>query len=128
MLIAAVVFAALAAVVHVYIFVLETLRWEAPRTRQIFGTTEQDARVTKQLAANQGVYNLMLAIITVVGVALAFAVPTVGTALILAGTGPMLVAALYLALSDRTKLRAAATQGTFPLLAVLFAVLALVIG
>lgn len=128
MLIIAAVCAGLAALVHVYIFVLETLRWEAPRTRQIFGTSEQDARITRPLAANQGVYNLMLAIVTAVGVALASAIPVAGIALILAGTGSMLVAALYLAASDRTKLRAAATQGAFPLLAVLFTVLALAVG
>ncbi|MEL5991685.1 DUF1304 domain-containing protein [Microbacterium phosphatis] len=128
MLIAALVFAGLAALVHVYIFVLETLRWEAPRSRTIFGTTEEEARITKPLAANQGVYNLMLAIVTVVGIALVFSVPAAGIALILAGTGSMLGAALYLAASDGTKLRAAATQGTFPLLAVLFTVLHLAIG
>jgi putative membrane protein len=128
MLIAAVVFAGLAALVHVYIFVLETLRWEAPRTRQIFGTSEQDARITRPLAANQGVYNLMLAIVTAVGIALVFAVPAAGIALILAGTGSMLGAALYLAASDRTKLRAATTQGVFPLIAVILTLVALVVG
>ncbi|WP_309068832.1 DUF1304 domain-containing protein [Microbacterium sp.] len=128
MLIAAVVFAGLAALVHVYIFVLETLRWEAPATRRIFGTSERDARITKPLAANQGVYNLMLAIVTIVGIALSVAVPSAGTALMLAGTGSMLGAALYLAATDRTKLRPATTQGTFPLLAVLFTTLALVLG
>ncbi|WP_345751445.1 DUF1304 domain-containing protein [Microbacterium rhizophilus] len=128
MLIAALVFAGLAALVHVYIFVLETLRWEAPRTRQIFGTSEQDARITRPLAANQGVYNLMLAIVTAAGIALAFPSPAAGTALLLAGTGSMLGAALYLAATDRTKLRPATTQGLFPLLAVLFTLLALALG
>ena len=128
MLIAAVVFAGLAALVHVYIFVLETLRWEAPATRRIFGTSERDARITKPLAANQGVYNLMLAIVALVGASLAFAAPATGAALILAGTGSMLGAAVYLGATDRTKARPAVTQGTFPLLAVLFTVLALALG
>ncbi|WP_203137391.1 DUF1304 domain-containing protein [Microbacterium sp. JZ31] len=128
MLIAAVVFAGLAALVHVYIFVLESVRWEAPATRRIFGTSEQEARVTKQLAANQGVYNLMLAIVTLVGIVLTFAVPAAGTALMLAGTGSMLGAALFLAATDPAKRRAATMQGTFPLLAVLFTALALVLG
>ncbi|MBO3663045.1 DUF1304 domain-containing protein [Microbacterium stercoris] len=125
MLIAALIFAGLAALVHVYIFVLETLRWEAERTRAIFGTSAEDARITKPLAANQGVYNLMLALVTAVGIALTVPVPDAGAALVLAGTGSMLGAALYLAATDRTKLRPATTQGAFPLLAVLFTILAL---
>ncbi|MCD1268073.1 DUF1304 family protein [Microbacterium sp. MEC084] len=128
MLIVAVVLAALAALVHVYIFVLETLRWEEPRTRAIFGTSERDAAITRPLAANQGVYNLMLAIVTAVGIALVWANPAAGFALLFAGTASMLGAALYLAASDRTKLRAAATQGLFPLLAIATAIPAAAIG
>ena len=46
---------------HVYIMVLEMFRWEHPRTRRAFGTTEDFARATKVLAANQGLYNGFLA-------------------------------------------------------------------
>jgi putative membrane protein len=46
---------------HVYILVLEMFRWEHPRTRRAFGTTEEFARATKVLAANQGLYNGFLA-------------------------------------------------------------------
>jgi putative membrane protein len=46
---------------HVYILVLEMFRWEHPRTRRAFGTTEDFARATKVLAANQGLYNGFLA-------------------------------------------------------------------
>jgi putative membrane protein len=59
--IAALVFAALAALVHVYIWVLESLLWTAPRTRAVFGTSEEEAATTKLLALNQGFYNLFLA-------------------------------------------------------------------
>ena len=48
----------------------------------------------------------------------------VGTALVLAGTGSMLAAALVLVTHDRSMLRAALVQGTFPALAVLFVLLA----
>jgi Protein of unknown function (DUF1304) len=51
--IAALVFAALAALVHVYIWVLESLLWTAPRTRAVFGTSEEEAATTKLLALNQ---------------------------------------------------------------------------
>jgi putative membrane protein len=46
---------------HVYILVLEMFRWEHPRTRRAFGTTEEFARATKVLAANQGLYNGFIA-------------------------------------------------------------------
>ena len=79
----------------------------------------EDAEVTKPLAFNQGFYNLFLAVLVVVGIALApIGSHHVGLALMLAGTGSMLGAALVLNLSDRTKARAAVVQGLFPLLAV----------
>ena len=119
MLIAACVFAALAALVHVYIFVLESLRWQDPATRRVFGTTEETAAVTQPLAYNQGFYNLFLALGTAVGVALVDARRDAGIALIVFGVGSMLAAALVLVTSDRSKLRAATVQGLFPALALL---------
>ena len=122
----AVVFAALAALIHGYIFVLESLRWTAPSTRATFGTTAEQAETTRPLAFNQGFYNLFLAIVTVVGIALLAAGPVdVGRALIFAGTGSMLGAATVLVLSDPTKARPAAVQGTAPLLSVVFLLLSL---
>lgn len=120
MLIAGLVFAALAGALHVYIFVLESLRWTQPATRRIFGVgTAADAETTRALAFNQGFYNLFLAIAAFLGVVLvAVGARTAGVTLALAGTGMMLAAALVLVLSDRGKARAAATQGTAPLLAV----------
>ena len=118
MVIATAVLAALAAVLHVYIFVLESVRWTEPATRAIFGISEEDARVTLPLAYNQGFYNLFLAVVTVVGIAVVGADRNVGLALIAAGAGSMLAAALVLILSDRSKARAAIIQGTLPLLTV----------
>ena len=118
---AAVVFAVGAALLHVYIWVLESFRWTEPATRKTFGTSAADAEVTKPLAYNQGFYNLFLAVITLAGVV---AGADVGTALVLAGTGSMLAAALVLVTHDRSMLRAALVQGTFPALAVLFVLLA----
>ena len=86
MLLAGLTFAALAAVLHVYIFALESLSWTSPRTRAVFGTTAEEAVTTKALAFNQGFYNLFLAIVTVVGIAaVALDHNTVGLALIFAG-------------------------------------------
>ena len=119
MLIAACVLAALAALVHVYIFVLESVRWEDPATRRVFGTTEEIAALTQPLAYNQGFYNLFLAIVTAVGVALVGSHREAAVALLCAGTGSMLAAALVLITSDRSKARAAVVQGLFPALSLL---------
>lgn len=119
MLTAGLTFAALAAVLHVYIFVLESLSWTSPRTRAVFGTTAEEAETTKALAFNQGFYNLFLAIVTGIGIAaVCLGHKTVGLALIFAGVGSMLAAALVLVASSPDKARAAVTQGVFPAIAV----------
>ncbi|MFC7790158.1 DUF1304 domain-containing protein [Microbacterium sp. MAHUQ-60] len=127
MLITGLVLAALAGAVHVYIFVLESLRWTQPATRRVFGVrSAEDAETMKQLAFNQGFYNLFLALTAFLGVVLAIAGQgTAGVTLVLAATGMMLAAALVLVLADRTKLRAAAVQGVLPLLAVLIVSIAI---
>ncbi|MGN8027322.1 DUF1304 domain-containing protein [Microbacterium sp. 22242] len=113
------VFAGLAALIHVYIFVLESVRWTHPSTRRVFGTSADEAETTRGLAFNQGFYNLFLAIVAVIGIVVWCAgLTAAGLALMLAGTGSMLAAALVLILSDRSKARAATVQGAFPLLAV----------
>ena len=119
MVTAGLILAALAAALHVYIFVLESLQWTAPRTRATFGTTPEEAETTKLLAFNQGFYNLFLAIVTVVGIiAVATGARAVGSALVFAGAGSMAAAAVVLLLSSPDKARAALTQGVFPLIAV----------
>ena len=119
MVIAGLVFAALAAALHVYIFVMESLTWTSPRTRATFGTSVEEAKATKELAFNQGFYNLFLAIVTVVGiVAVGMGHNAVGAALVFAGVGSMLAAAAVLLTSSPDKARAAITQGAFPLIAV----------
>lgn len=126
MIITGLVLAALAALLHVYIFVLEAFLWTAPQGRAVFGTDAAEAEATKSLAFNQGFYNLFLAIVAGVGIVLV-AVPgaeAAGFALVLAGVGSMLAAALVLLLSAPDKRGAAVKQGALPLLAVV----ALLIG
>ncbi len=119
MLTAGLLVAVLAALLHGYIFVMESLTWTSPRTRAVFGTTEDEAQTTKQLAYNQGFYNLFLGIVTVAGVVAAFTGATdVGVALVFAGAGSMLAAAVVLLVSARDKARAAVTQGLLPLIAI----------
>lgn len=127
MITVALIFAVLAALLHVYIFVMESLTWTTPRTRAVFGTTAEEAQTTKMLAFNQGFYNLFLAVVAAVGVALMLVGHRgVGAALVFAGVGSMLAAAVVLLVSSPDKARAAVTQGTFPLIAVVLLVLALV--
>ncbi|TSD45828.1 DUF1304 family protein [Rhodococcus sp. KBS0724] len=119
------IFAALAAVVHVYIFVLESILWTAPKTRATFGVkSEEEALTTKSLAFNQGFYNLFLAIVSVIGIVVAATgSASVGIALVLAGTGSMVAAGLVLILSSPDKARAAVVQMLFPVIAVILLVI-----
>ena len=122
----ALVFAGLAALLHVYIFVMESFTWTTPRTRAVFGTSPEEAETTKLLAYNQGFYNLFLAIVTAIGiVALAQGHNGIGAALVFAGAGSMLAAAVVLLTASPDKARAAVIQGAFPLIAVVLLVIAL---
>ena len=127
MITAAVVFAGLGGLLHVYIFTMESLTWTSKRTRAAFGTTAEEAETTKLLAFNQGFYNLFLAIITGVGIgAVEIGHRGIGAALILAGVGSMAAASAVLLASAPDKARAALTQGTFPVIAVVLLVIGLV--
>ena len=126
MLIVGLVLAGLAALLHVYIFFMESLAWTRPSTRAVFGTSPEEAEATKELAFNQGFYNLFLAIVSVVGIVLTAAdKDEVGPALVLAGTGSMLAAATVLVAANPSRASAAAKQGLIPLLAVLSVVIGL---
>lgn len=126
MITAGLVFAGLAALLHVYIFVMESLTWTSPRTRATFGTTVEEAETTKLLALNQGFYNLFLAVITGLGIAsIVLRHNAVGASLIFAGVGSMAAAAIVLLLSAPEKARAAVTQGVFPVIAIVLLLLGL---
>jgi putative membrane protein len=134
MILASLLFAILAAALHVYIFTMESLTWTRPATWKRFGLASQaDAETTKPLAYNQGFYNLFLAAGAFIGVGcVAFAPqgsfqPVVGWTLIFSCCGSMLLAAVVLALSGKKYLRAAAVQGTTPLLAVVLGLLAVIV-
>lgn len=123
---AALVLAGLAALLHVYIWVMESLTWTSPRTRATFGTSQQEAEATKELAFNQGFYNLFLAVVTAAGIGAHLAgEETVGTTLVLTGAGSMVAAGLVLLLSSPDKARAALTQLGLPLVAVALLLLGL---
>lgn len=49
------------AALHVWILVLEMFLWDKPAGMKAFGLSPEQARTTKVLAANQGLYNGFLA-------------------------------------------------------------------
>lgn len=121
LLIAGAVFAAIAALIHVYIWVLESITWSSDSTRRTFGVrTREDADLLKPLAFNQGFYNLFLALGTAVGLVLLLAsgAGEAGFAVALFALLSMVLAAVVLVTSNPRMLRAALVQGAPPLVAV----------
>lgn len=126
MVTAALVFATLAALLHIFIFVLESLLWETPTARKVFGTSTEESHATREMAFNQGFYNLFLAVITLVGViAHATGSTSVGAALTIAGIASMAGAALVLFIWSPDKRSAALKQGILPLVGLILFVIAL---
>lgn len=120
MIVLGLVLAGVAALLHVFIFYLESIAWTSERARSTFGTSAEEAQTTKQLAFNQGFYNLFLAISVSVGIVLfASGARVAGATLVLAGAGSMAAAALVLLLSSPDKAAAALKQGVVPALAVI---------
>ena len=122
------VFTVLAALLHVYIFWMESLAWDGPQARKTFGVPTSEREATRAFAFNQGFYNLFLAIAALLGVIVtAVGTPAVGLTLALTGTGSMLAAALVLFVSSPDKRRAAVTQGFLPFLSVVAIVIGLLV-
>jgi putative membrane protein len=119
--IVAIAAAAIAALIHIYFFVLESLWFMRPAVWARFGIdSEENAAVTRSFAYNQGFYNLFLA----AGVVLAFALvaigdPVSGRAIALFSCGSMLAAGVVLYLHNRSFFRAAAIQAVPPFIAIL---------
>ncbi|WP_068361505.1 DUF1304 domain-containing protein [Rhodococcoides kroppenstedtii] len=119
--------ALLAAAIHTYIFVLESVTFETAG-RRVFGVRDDaEARIVRRWAFNQGWYNLFLAVGAAVGaLVLAFGDGHVGAALVLFACGSMAGAASVLAATDRALLRPAAIQGGPSVVAVVAAAITLI--
>ena len=119
-------FAGFAALLHIYIWTMESLTWRKPATWKRFGVASQEDAETQALFAyNQGFYNLFLAVIAAIGVAGVLkggSCATAGWALVLASLASMVGAAAVLRSCGKEYTRAAVTQGLFPLLAIVCAV------
>ena len=115
------VFAFVAIAIHIYIWIIESFLWTKPKGREVFGMTEEFAESTKAMAANQGLYNLMIAWIAATGLlAFWFGSPQVGVALLFAGLGAMAIAGIYLFLTSPAKRKPALSQLVPPLLSLIF--------
>jgi putative membrane protein len=107
----AAVLAALAAALHVYIFVLESLVFRT-KGRHVFGVREDShVDVVERWAFNQGFYNLFLAVGAAVGaVNLAAGNHTVGSVLVFVSAGSMVGAGSVLLGTDRRMMKGALVQ------------------
>lgn len=124
MVVIGLIFAGLAALLHVYIFYLESFAWTGEKGRATFGLSPDEAEATKSLAFNQGFYNLFLAASVVIGI-VAFSADSrvVGATLVFTGVASMTAAAIVLLASSPDKRSAALKQGALPLLALLCLIL-----
>lgn len=104
--------ALLPALIHIYIFVLESLMWGKARTNKVFGVKDAEAQIIKPFAFNQGFYNLFLAIAVFLGLHLRTGELTAaaGSVLIIYGLASMIAAGLILVLSTPRLWRAALIQ------------------
>lgn len=118
----------LAGLIHLYIWVLESLLWRRPSTWRTFGLrSQEDADTVRPMAFNQGFYNLFLVVGVVLGLLFfwAWGDTVIGATLILFAAGSMVAAALVLILSSPKLARAAAIQGVAPLAGITLFLLAL---
>ena len=122
------VFLGLAALIHVYIFYLESIAWSKPKTWKTFGLRSQtDADTVKPMAYNQGYYNGFLAIGVILGLVLITTnVAQAGYALAIFAGSSMVLAATVLITSNVKLARAAVLQGAAPLIGVVLLIVALV--
>ena len=117
--------AIIAALIHVWFFVLESVWFMRPTVWARFGLdSQEDAEVVRSFAYNQGFYNLFLAGGVGIGLALVWIGDvSAGRAVTLFACGSMIAAGVVLFLYNRSFLRAAAIQVVPPLVAVLAIIL-----
>ncbi|AYF99469.1 DUF1304 domain-containing protein [Protaetiibacter intestinalis] len=131
MLVIGEIFAGLAALVHVYIWMLESVLWNRESTRRTFGVrSAEDGDTLRGMAYNQGFYNLFLALGAFAGLGLSWTADfrSAGIAVMLFACLCMVLAAVVLLTSNRLLTRAALVQGGFPTIAVVATVVGLLVS
>ena len=112
--------AVLAALVHVWFFMLESVLFTRPNVWRRFGLgSDQEAAVVRPMAFNQGFYNLFLALGIALGLGLAASGrPVEGEAIVLFACASMVGAAIVLRVTNRRFLQAALIQAVPPLVVI----------
>jgi putative membrane protein len=121
----ALVAAGIAAAIHVFFFVLESLWFTRPETYRRFNVESQrDAELLRPLAFNQGFYNLFLAVGAAAGIAaVLLGRVDIGRTLVLFTCGSMALAGGVLVVTDRRLIGSAMIQSLAPLVAIVAALL-----
>lgn len=122
------IFVGIAGLIHVAIFLFESVLWSRPSTWKRFGIKSQaDADVLRPMAYNQGFYNLFLALGAGAGLVMLASsnVTQAGAALSIFVLLSMLLAAVVLVFSNPKLVRAAAFQGAAPLIGLIFLIIAI---
>ena len=125
------IFIFVAALIHLLIFLMESVLWTRPAVWKRFGlATQEHAEIVKPMALNQGFYNVFLAIGAGLGLVLLGSLPLfqAGLALSIFAAGSMVLAATVLIASSPKLARAAAIQGLAPLVGIIFLVLSTMIA
>jgi len=120
-------FAAVAALLHIVFFYLESIAFTRPEVHRRFGVmTADDAAVVRPMAFNQGFYNLFLAGGVLVGVVMSNGdgtTATAGTAVAVFALSCMALAGVVLGTTSPRLRRAAVVQAAPPVVAIALAVL-----
>ena len=124
MLLAAKVFAGLAAALHVVFFLFESVLFTRPDVYARFKLTAEQAETVRVWALNQGFYNLLLAIGCFVGIALAGTKPRIGWTLIVHACLVMVGAGIVLVASEPSLVGGAVVQAGPPTVGLILAGLA----
>ena len=115
--------ALLAALIHVWFFVMESIQWQRPEIWARFGLdSAEHASIVRPMAFNQGFYNLFLALGIVAGLGLVAAGQVdAGRAVVLFACASMVGAGVVLFASNRRFALGAAIQAGPPLVAIIAA-------
>jgi putative membrane protein len=122
------IFVGIAGLIHVFIFLLESVLWNRPSTWKRFGVKSQgEADVLRPMAYNQGFYNVFLALGAGAGLVMlaSSTVQQAGAALSIFVLLSMLLASIVLLFSNPKLGRAAALQGAAPLIGLIFLIIAI---
>lgn len=114
-------FASLAALLHVVFFLMESIFYMNPKVHRNFGVRKlEDAKTLKLTMFNQGFYNLFLSVGVFTGIYLLHSdFITVGKTLILFCCSSMFLAAVVLFISKPSMLKGVIIQGLCPLIALI---------